>query len=260
MASLFLVIFSIGVAIMAWVIFSGRARVKPSRRGFRIERGLFVDILRVGAIACFSPLQSVLTITIFTHLLAGFGNEVLAGYGIGARLEFMLTSLAFAVGVASVPMIGMSIGAGRVARARRIVWTSGAVAFVIVGVFGTLIAIFPDIWVNLFTNDPGVRAASHAYLETAAPMYAFLGLATTMYFGSQGAAKVIGPVLAQTGRLVFIGLGGWWLASRGGTANQFFVLASLSMILLGLLSTLSVVLTRRGGRPADLPKIRPALS
>ena len=255
-----LIAFSIGVAIMAWVIFSGRARVKPSRRGFRIERGLFVDILKVGAIACFSPLQSVLTITIFTHLLAGFGNEVLAGYGIGARLEFMLTSLAFAVGVASVPMIGMSIGAGRVARARRIVWTSGAVAFVIVGVFGTLIAIFPDIWVNLFTNDPGVRAASHAYLETAAPMYAFLGLATTMYFGSQGAAKVIGPVLAQTGRLVFIGLGGWWLASRGGTANQFFVLASLSMILLGLLSTLSVVLTRWGGRPADLPKIRPALS
>ena len=72
---------------------------------------MFIDILKVGAIACFSPLQSVLTISIFTHMLASFGTEILAGYGIGARLEFMLTSIAFAVGIASVPMVGMAIGA-----------------------------------------------------------------------------------------------------------------------------------------------------
>ena len=73
---------------------------------------MFIDILKVGAVSCFSPLQSVLTISIFTHMLAGFGTAILAGYGIGARLEFMLTSVAFAVGIASVPMVGMAIGAG----------------------------------------------------------------------------------------------------------------------------------------------------
>ncbi len=98
----------IGATIMGWYLFSGRARVNPLVRGFRIQRAMFFDILKVGAVACFSPLQSVLTITIFTHMLAGFGNEILAGYGIGARLEFMLTSIAFAVGIASVPMIGMA--------------------------------------------------------------------------------------------------------------------------------------------------------
>ena len=60
-------------------------------------------------------------------MLAQFGTEILAGYGIGARLEFMLTSIAFAVGIASVPMVGMAIGARRVARARRIAWTAGCV-------------------------------------------------------------------------------------------------------------------------------------
>ena len=94
---------------------------------------MFFDILKVGAVSCFSPLQSVLTITIFTHMLARFGTEILAGYGIGARLEFMLTSIAFAIGIASVPMVGMAIGARRVARARRIAWIAGCVAFVSVG-------------------------------------------------------------------------------------------------------------------------------
>ena len=215
---------------------------------------MFIDILKVGAISCFSPLQSVLTISIFTYMLASFGTEILAGYGVGARLEFMLTSIAFAVGIASVPMVGMAIGAQRIARARRICWIAGLVAFVSVGAAASFIAVFPDIWVNLFTDDASVRAASRQYLSTAAPMYAFLGLATTCYFSSQGAAKVIGPVLAQTARLLFIGAGGWWLSTHDATAQDFFKLAAASMVLLGVLSCVSVMLTRWG------PKQRPPAS
>jgi len=107
----------ISIAVMAWYLFSGRARVIPKIRGLRVQRAMLSDILKVGAVSCFSPLQSVLSISIFTHMLAVFGTAVLAGYGIGARLEFMLTSVAFAFGIASVPMIGMAIGAERIARA-----------------------------------------------------------------------------------------------------------------------------------------------
>ena len=166
----------ISISVMSWYMFSGRARVVPKMWGLRIQSSMFIDILKVGAIACFSPLQSVLTISIFTHMLAEFGTEILAGYGIGARLEFMLTSIAFAVGIASVPMVGMAIGAGKIARARRVAWIAGVVSFVSVGVFATVVAIFPDIWVNIFTDDASVRAASRQYLSTVAPMYAFLGL------------------------------------------------------------------------------------
>ena len=94
---------------------------------------MFFDILKVGAVSCLSPLQTVLTILIFTKILAGFGTETLAGYGMGSRLEFLLTPIAFAFGVASVPMVGMAMGAGLVARARRVAWTAGAAAGLIVG-------------------------------------------------------------------------------------------------------------------------------
>ena len=167
-----LIAFSVSVGVMSWYMFSGRARVAPKLRGLRIQWTMFIDILKVGAIACFSPLQSVLSVSIFTHMLARFGTEVLAGYGIGARLEFLLTSISFAVGIASVPMVGMAIGAGKIARARRIAWIAGAVTFVSVGSIATLIAIFPDLWVSIFTDDPSVRATSRQYLATAAPMYA----------------------------------------------------------------------------------------
>ncbi|MCA6126313.1 MATE family efflux transporter [Bradyrhizobium sp. WSM 1704] len=254
-----LIAYTISISVMGWYLFSGRARVVPKLKGLRVQWVMFIDILKVGAVSCFSPLQSVLTISIFTHMLAQFGTAVLAGYGIGARLEFMLTSVAFAVGIASVPMIGMAVGAERVARARRIAWTAGAVSFCSVGVVGSFIAVFPDLWVNLFTNDPHVRATSHEYLSTAAPMYAFIGLAMSMYFSSQGAAKVIGPVLAQTARLIFIGTGGWWLSTHEASAQSFFVLAAASMGVLGVLSCLSVILTR-WGKPAAVGNVQAVLS
>ncbi len=255
-----LIAYSISISVMAWYLFSGRARLVPKIRGLRIRRVMFVDILKVGIISCLSPLQSVLTISIFTHLLAGFGAAVLAGYGIGARLEFMLTSVAFAFGIASVPMIGMAIGAQRIARARRIAWIAGFLSFISVGLIGTVIAIFPDLWVNIFTDDASVRAASHKYMSTAAPMYAFIGLASSMYFSSQGAAKVLGPVLAQSARLLFIGLGGWWLSTHDAAAANFFALAAASMVVLGVLSAAGVILTRWGPAVRPLPDVRPAMS
>ena len=254
-----LIAFSLGAIFLLWYLVSGRSRLTLNFKGFTFQRDMFFDILKVGAVSCLSPLQGVLTISIFTHMLAGFGTAVLAGYGIGARLEFMLTSVAFSVGIASVPMIGMAIGAERIARARRIAWIAGLVSFISVGAIATVIAIFPDLWVNIFTHDEGVRAASRQYLSTAAPCYAFLGLAMSMYFSSQGAAKVVGPVLAQSGRLLLIGGGGWYLTTHGATAADFFTLAAASMVVLGVSSCSSVILTRWGPKRATAAPFRSAL-
>ncbi|PDT88488.1 MATE family efflux transporter [Bradyrhizobium sp. Y36] len=254
-----LIAYTMNICIMGWYLFSGRARITPKLRGLRIQWAMFFDILKVGAIACFSPLQSVLTISIFTHMLAQFGTAILAGYGIGARLEFLLTSIAFSFGIACVPMVGMAIGAGNIARARRVAWIAAAAAFAAVGAPACVVAMFPDLWINIFTDSAAVRAASHQYLSTVGPFYAFFGIATTMYFSSQGAAKVIGPVLAQTARLIYISGAGWWLSTHGASAQSFFWLAASSMVLLGLLSSSSVLLTRWGPRTKE-PAIRPALS
>ena len=67
---------------------------------------------------------------------------------------------------------------------------------------------------------------------------------------------MIGPVLAQTARLVFIAAGGGWLSTHDATAQGFFLLAAASMVLLGVLSCLSVMLTRWGPKqPVPVVKV-----
>ena len=238
--------FTLGAIFLAWYLISGRSRLKLNFASFRFRRGMFVDILKVGAISCLSPLQTVLTILIFTKIIAGFGTEVLAGYGMGSRLEFLLTPIAFAFGVASVPMVGMAMGAGLVARARRVAWTAAAAAGLTLGVVGLIVAVNPKLWVSLFTSDPGVTAAAYSYFALAGPAFGFFGIGACLYFSSQGAAKVGGPVLAGTARLLLVGLGGWWLGSSGAPAWTLFALVGAAMAVYGLGTALSVALTRWG--------------
>src|SRR6267378_4413636 len=236
--------FSLGAIFLSWYLISGRSRLTQNFSAFTFERGMFVDILKVGAVSCLSPLQSVLTILIFTRILAGFGTETLAGYGMGSRLEFLLTPIAFAFGVASVPMVGMAMGAGLVTRARQVAWTAGAAAGLTVGLVGLVVAIKPALWVSLFTSDPGVTSAANSYFAWAGPGFGFFGMGVCLYFASQGAAKVGGPVLAGTLRLLMVGLGGWWLVSIDAPAWTLFALVGAAMVVFGLATALSIRLTR----------------
>jgi putative MATE family efflux protein len=241
-----LVAFTLGAAFLIWHLVSGRSRLTLNFSAFTFQRGMFVDILKVGAVSCLSPLQTVITILIFTKIIAGFGTETLAGYGMGSRLEFLLVPIAFAFGIASVPMVGMAIGAGLVMRARQVAWTAGAASALTVGLVGVVVALKPSLWVSLFTSDPAVSAAAYSYFAWAGPAFGFFGLGICLYFASQGAAKVWGPVLAGTGRLLIVGIGGWWLASSGAPAWTLFALVGAAMVVFGLSTAASVRLTRWG--------------
>lgn len=238
--------YSCGALFLIWFLLGGRGRLDLARARFTLQRGMFLDIMKVGAIACFSPLQTVLTILVFTSIVTRFGTEALAGYGIGARLEFLLIPIAFAFGTASIPMVGMAIGAGLVARARRVAWTTGIVATLTVGAVGVVAAIQPTLWVSLFTRDPGVSAAAATYFAFAGPAFGFFGLGVALYFSSQGAARVLGPVLASTARLLIVGCGGWWLAMLQAPSWMLFALVGVAMAVFGLGTAASVRFSRWG--------------
>jgi MATE family, multidrug efflux pump len=152
--------------------------------------------------------------------------------------------IAFAFGTASIPMVGMAMGAGLIARARRVAWSAAASAGIVVGLIGLVVAINPGLWVSLFTNDPGVTEAAYSYFRLAGPGFGFFGVGVCFYFSSQGAAKVGGPVLAGTIRLLLVAVGGWWLAASGAPAWTLFALVGTAMVVFGLSTALSVYLSR----------------
>jgi putative MATE family efflux protein len=235
-----------GVAYFLWYLITGQGRLTLKLQAFKMQSRVFADILKVGAMACLSPVQSVLAVLIFTGLLAQLGTEALAGYGIGQRLEFLLIPIAFGIGVASVPMVGMAVGAGKVDRARRVAWVAGGVSAFNLALIGGVVTLAPDLWARLFTQDEVVLGFARQYLVTAGPAFPFFGLGLTLYFASQGAGQVIGPVLAGTVRLVLVAGVGYWLTQHQGTAEHFYVLVAVAMVLYGVVTAAAVKVTPWG--------------
>jgi putative MATE family efflux protein len=236
-----------GTAFLLWYMLTGQGRLNLHLKGVALQRGMFSDILKVGALACLSPLQSVLTTLIFTGFIARLGTEALAGYGIGQRLEFMLIPIAFGIGVAAVPMVGMAIGAAQVPRARRVAWIAGSVSALNLGVVGAIVTWMPDLWSGLFTNDAQVLASASQYLNYAGPAFPLFGFGLTLYFASQGSGKVLGPVMAASLRLILVIAVGSWLATFSHPeAWHYYALVAAAMLTYGLATALAIWLTPWG--------------
>ena len=231
------------VAVLWWFLASGQGPLRLRWRGARWQRALLADILRVGALSCLSPVMSVLTVLVLTGLVARLGVLPLAGYAIGQRLEFLLIPIAFGIGVASVPMVGMAIGAGDVNRARRVAWVASGVSALNLALIGLTVTLWPDLWARLFTQDAAVLEHARQYLRIVGPVFPLFGVGLTLYFASQGAGRVLGPVLASAVRLALVVGAGWVLAGTQPTSETLFLLVAGAMAVYGTLTALAVKIT-----------------
>ena len=208
--------FGLAALGMALVVFRPGSPLRPTRQDWRLQRRLFGDILRVGGISVLNACQTVLTAVILTGFVGRFGAAALAGYGVGLRLELLQIPLVFAIGQALVVLVGSNVGAGNEARAKRIAWLGAGLGAAVSLVIGVAVALFPGLWMGLFSADADVLESGSRYLRTVGPFYPFLAANIALYFASQGAGQVGRTVLAGTARLVIVVAGGTVLGSLAG--------------------------------------------
>jgi Na+-driven multidrug efflux pump len=203
-------------------------------RAARLEWRLFRDILRVGLPSAVGTIVANLTVVLATGLVGTFGRDAIAGYGLASRLDYLLIPLLFALGTASVTMIGINIGAGRHARATRIAWTAAAVSAAVTLAIGLVAALFPEAWIHLFSHEEEVVRIGSAYLVRVAPLYAFTGLGMALYFASQGAGRMLWPFSAGVARLALVlTLGSYWIHVAHGSLSGLFWIVAASQVVFG---------------------------
>jgi putative MATE family efflux protein len=239
------------IAVLGWYILSGRCVVRLRRAS--LSWPLFADILRIGAVGAVSTLQTTLTVALTTALVGTAGGpDAVAGYGTGARLEYLLIPLVFGLGAPMVALVGTNIGAGQQQRALRIALTGGALAFIITETVGLAAALWPDAWLELFGSNPSMLATGVAYLRYVGPTYGFFGLGLSLYFASQGAGRLAWPLLAGAIRLIIAVGGGWAVLAATGSLRWTFATLGVALVVYGatLVSATASGVWFRGGAAA----------
>jgi len=233
------------VALMAYM----RSRRSPVRLVWvRPQWRLFKDILGVGGISAIGTLQINITVAVVTALVGPFGTDALAGYGMASRLDYLMIPLLFSLGTAATTMVGANIGAHQIVRARRIAWTAALLGATVTETIGVLAALFPQVWISIFSADPAVVAAGSSYLRVVAPFYGFVGLGMLLYFAGQGARHVTWPVLAGTLRLIIVALGGWLaIGIAQADLTWLFMAVAAASLTFGGVTALAMRLQSWGG-------------
>jgi putative MATE family efflux protein len=227
------------LALLAYLA-AGRSVVRVSLRGNGLRWTLFWDILRVGGVAALITIGTNLTIAISTGLIGQFGPAAIAGYGTGARLEYLLIPLVFGLGGPLVAMVGTNIGAGQRERALRTAWIGGAIASGLCEAIGLGAATFPEAWLRLFDSEPAMLDAGVRYLQIVGPTYGLFGLGMALYFASQGAGRLLWPLLANLSRLTIAAAGGWLALRWSGNISHVFVAQAAALAAFGLIVTAAV--------------------
>src|SRR6516162_6237833 len=210
--------FTASSIVLAWYILSGRTAIRLTLRGMRLDRRLFVEILRVGAPMSLQPVLNNLALATLTGFVGALGAAQLAGFGVAVRLEYMLYPLAFGLGAGVLAMVGTNIGAGNLARAERIAWTAAGLAAVITGCIGLFGVTLPDVWTGLFTKAQDIHVLAARYLAVTGGSYAFLGLGLTLASSFQAAGRPLWPIVGITSRAIVVAAGGWAVVHLTDTA------------------------------------------
>ena len=207
----------------------------------RLQRSMFWEILRVGLPGSLNTVLTNANVMAITSLVGPSGVFALAGFGLAARLEYLQIPIVFGFGAALVTMVGTNVGAGQVARARRVAWVGATVAALATGSVGLIAAFAPDLWLGLFSSDPAVLSTGETYLHIVGPTFGFFGLGLALYFAAQGAGHLALPLAAGFGRLI-LAVGGGWLAIHGFQSGLAWLFAAVAFafVSFGVVQALAV--------------------
>jgi len=235
-----MVYYLVGTITLMLYLRSRRSVVHLSAGVLTLRWALFRDILRVGIVAALVTITTNLTIAITTGLVGRLGPAAIAGYGTGARLEYLLVPLVFGLGSPLVALIGTNIGAGQRERALRAAWTGAAIATGLAEAIGLAAAMAPHAWLMLFNTDPVMLDAGSRYLHAVGPFYGFFGLGMALYFASQGVGQVLWALLANLARLAIATIGGWLALHSSGNLSHVFLAMSAALTVFGLINAAAV--------------------
>ena len=235
----------ISSALMVTVIlFKLRSKSIPAslrKERFQLKKFLFDNIFEVAIPASLSPLLVVGTILVLTGLVGRFGTEALAGYGIGSRVEFLMIPLIFGIGTAMTSIVGANIGALNIDRAEKVGILGGSTAGFVSILIGLTLAVFPEAWIQFFTDDIKAFEVTKKYIQIVGPFYIFQGIGLSLYFASQGANAMKWPTIATIARFIIACAGGgisvYWLELG---IESIFISSSAAMAIFGLMIFISI--------------------
>ena len=138
------------------------------------RRNFLVNIFHQVIPITFSLFLVAIGSFILLFFISIFGDQAIAGYGVGIRFEHLFTLPVIGLNTAVISIASQNFGARRFNRIREVYFKAILIGVIIMCFAGVIIYLFSESIIHVFSNDPEVIKFGSQYLKIAAfiiPIY-----------------------------------------------------------------------------------------
>ncbi|HSI70042.1 MAG TPA: MATE family efflux transporter [Gillisia sp.] len=174
------------------ILFRGKSGIKINLASMKINMENLKRTFNLGFPASIEQSTRALGMTMMVIIVTSFGSEIVAAYGIGARILSFIVIPALGLAIATTSLVGQNIGARKIKRAEEVANLSNKVAFFGLTGMGILLFIVAEPLTAFFIpNDPEVIRDGALFIKIMAPSFGLLGVqqVTNGVFNGAGFTK-----------------------------------------------------------------------
>jgi len=162
------------------------------------------QIFRVGLPAALEQVIFQGGITAFLILVALYGTEAYAAYGIGVQILSFSFVIGFGFSIAGATLVGQHLGAGDTDQARRAGWGAMRLSIVSMTFFGILITIFAEPLARFMIDNDEVVRLSVIFIWLLGSMQPLMAIEFSLGGALRGAGDTKTPLVITLTCLLFI--------------------------------------------------------
>lgn len=201
----------------------------------RVVLGSWKQILHVGLPAAGTNLSVPVSMGVITWLMAYFGTEAVAAFGVATKIELFSLLVLAALGSIMIPFVGQNWGAGRRDRVEKGVKQGFVFCLFWGGLATVVLAIWAEPLVRIFDENARFVSVARMYLLIVPASYGARGVIMISCAAFNGLGKPLPSVVMILSRAIVLYLplaylGKWLLGYRG-----VFVASSVCNVSIGVL-------------------------
>jgi putative MATE family efflux protein len=163
------------MVLLLWLLFTGRSLLRVTLRNMKIDLKTIRNIIKVGFPALVSMMQRNLSQLILVRFVAPFGTVAVAAHGIVQRVEMLVITPIYGLGMGAGVLVGQNLGAQQPRRAEKSSWLALMIAQAFILTCSAAMLLWPTGVVRIFSSDSDLLAATGPYIQIAAIGYLAIG-------------------------------------------------------------------------------------
>ncbi len=218
-------------------------------------------LLSIGVPAAATNLISPLSVGLITSLMARYGAEAVAGFGLASRIEAVALIVPLAISASIGPFVGQNWGAQKYGRIKQALQLSFCFCLGWGIIISILLGMLSSQVITWFDSNPNVVSSAGIYLTLVPISYGALGIVLTASSASNALGKPIPAMGMSLSRLLLLYIPLAYLGSLLFGITGIFSAACLSNAIVGLGAWLwqsrliTPLLVVTSGEASALPKV-----